>query len=91
VQHALAAVYISTYYSDAIEAVINLDAVTPLKVAKSRKAVKPAKSIKLVLSSKITRIKKLAASLTCLFCYGNLKRGRTQSLARSDSLRRHYR
>lgn len=91
VQHALAAVYTSTYCSDAIEAVIDLDVVTPLKAAKSRKAVKPIKSIKSIPSFKITRIKKPAASLTCLFCYDNPKRGRTQSLARSDSLRRHYR
>ncbi len=91
VPHASAAVYKSTYCSDAIEAVIDLDAVTPLKAAKSIKAMEPAKSIKPLASSKITKIKKPAASLTCLFCYGNPKRGRTQSLARSDSLRRHYR
>jgi len=91
VQHASPAVDEPLYSSDAIEAVMDLNAVTPLKAAKSTKAAKPTKSMKSAASSKITKTKRPPSSLTCLFCYGNPKRGRTQCLARSDSLRRHYR
>lgn len=91
VQHTSPAVYKNMYCSDTIEAFVDLDAITPPKAAKSTKAVKSAKLTKPVVSSKITKTKKPLASLTCLFCYGNPKRGRTQSFARSDSLRRHYR
>ena len=55
---------------------------------------KPPKIIKLKLnppSPMVSRARKPFTSLTCLFCYGNPKRARTQTLARSDSLRRHYR
>jgi len=75
---------------DSIEPAMDIDTVKPLEEAKSTKVVKPVKSMKPAASSKVTKAKKSPTSLTCLFCYGNPKRGRTQSLARSDSLRRHY-
>ena len=55
---------------------------------------KAAKSVRLKLkppSCRVAKTKKLLTPLTCLFCHGNPRRGRTQTLARSDSLRRHYR
>ena len=76
---------------DSIDLTLDLDGAEPLKDARPTKPVKSAKSRKLVASSKITKAHKPPTSLTCLFCYGNPKRGRTQSLARTDSLRRHYR
>ncbi len=77
--------------TDSIEPSMDLDTIKPLKEAKSTKAASRSKSIKPVASSKVSKAKRSPTSLTCLFCYGNPKRGRTQSLARSDSLRRHYR
>ncbi|KAI4192102.1 MAG: hypothetical protein LQ350_008699, partial [Teloschistes chrysophthalmus] len=69
---------------------LNFDSVQPLDYTKPTKIVKSTKA-QLAASSMVTKVKKSLTSLTCLFCYGNPKRGRTQSLARSDSLRRHYR
>jgi len=73
-----------------VDLTLHLDGVNPLGEAKPWKSAKPTK-LKLNPPSKITKTKKPPTSLTCLFCYGNPKRGRTQNLARSDNLRRHYR
>ena len=80
----------SLHNHNVIEAVLGLDAVKEVQIAE---AVRPAKSRKPTLKSpsKITKGKKSPNSLTCLFCHGNPKRGRTQNFARTDSLRRHYR
>lgn len=77
--------------ADSIHFTLDLDGVKPFEDAEPKKPVKSTKAMKLAASSKITKAKKSPTSLTCLFCYGNPKRGRTQILARSDSLRRHYR
>jgi len=77
--------------TDLIDPGVDVDAVQHLQTTRTTKTVKSAKSMKLVASSKVTKAKRSPTSLTCFFCYGNPKRGRTQSLARSDSLRRHYR
>ena len=74
-----------------IDLTLDLDGVKALEDGKPTKTVKSTKAMKLATSFKVTKAKKSPTSLTCLFCYGNPKRGRTQSLARSDSLRRHYR
>ena len=79
------------HIADSIDLTLDLDGAEPLEDARPTKPVRSAKSRKLVASSKITKANKPPTSLMCLFCYGNLKRGRTQSLARTDSLRRHYR
>ena len=76
--------------SDPVDLTLDLDGVNPLGEARPWKTAKPTR-LKLNPPSKIIKTKKPPTSLTCLFCYGNPKRGRTQSLARSDSLRRHYR
>lgn len=74
------------YSADSTDLTLNLDDVKPLEDAeptrtvRSTKAMKLAassKAIKLAASSKITMAKKSPTSLTCLFCYGNPKRGRT--------------
>lgn len=78
------------YSADSIDLSLDLDSVKPLedaeptKTVRSTKAMKLAassKAIKLAASSKITEAKKSPTSLTCLFYYGNPKRGRTQNLA----------
>ena len=74
-----------------IDLPLDLDGVKPLEDGKPGKTVKSDKAMKMATPFKITKAKKLPTSLTCLFCYGNPKRGRTQSLVSSDSLRRHYR
>ena len=78
------------YSADSIDPTRDLNGIKPLEDTEPTKTVRTTKAMKLAMSSRITKVKKSPTSLTCLFCYSNLKRGRTQNLARSDSLRRHY-
>ena len=80
----------SLHSTDFIDPAMSLDILKPFKEAKFTKAIKAVNSRKPVASSKIIKAKKSFTSLIHLFCYGNPKRRRTQSLARSDSLWRHY-
>lgn len=81
----------SLHSIDFIESSMNLDIIKSLKEAKFTKVASRSKSIKSIASFKIFKAKRSSTFLTCLFCYDNSKREQTQSLARSDSLRRHYR
>ncbi len=76
----------SLHSTDFIDPAMSLDILKPFKEAKFTKAIKAVNSRKPVASSKIIKAKKSFTSLIHLFCYGNPKRRRTQSLARSDSL-----
>ncbi|KAI4086156.1 MAG: hypothetical protein L6R37_008439, partial [Teloschistes peruensis] len=90
-QPSSAAVDEHVYSADSIDLALDLNGVQPLENAKPTKTVKSTMAMKLATSSKVTKAKKSLTSRTCLFCYGNPKRGRTESFARPDSLRRHYR
>lgn len=78
--------------TDSIEPAMDINTVKSLKEAIFTKVLESIKLMKSVTSSKITKAKGPPTSLACLFFYyGNPNRRRTQSLTRSDSLRRHSR
>lgn len=79
------------YSAHLIDITLDLSLVKHLEDTEPTKAVRFTKAMKLATSSKITKAKKLPILLTCLSCYDKPKRGHTQSLARSNSLRRYYR
>ncbi len=76
---------------DCIDLTTNLDTFISVKEAESSNALRFIKSIKLITSFRIIKESRSFTFKTCLFCYNNPQRGRTSTLTRNDSLRRHCR